>query len=115
MLGYNLNWILAHFIGDFIFQNDWMANGKKKNNWICLVHVITYMIPFLFCAFTWIQLLLIAVQHYAQDRTNIICWFLNTAGKRQFTQPPLAPWGIILVDGTFHLAWIAFVEAYVVY
>lgn len=27
----NLPYILAHFIGDFLLQNDWMAVGKKKS------------------------------------------------------------------------------------
>jgi hypothetical protein len=30
MIGLNLPWILAHLIGDYLLQNDWMAENKKK-------------------------------------------------------------------------------------
>lgn len=51
-----MNIYLAHLVGDFIFQNDWMAKGKKTSSLICLVHIITYLIPFLFCGLKWWQI-----------------------------------------------------------
>ena len=104
-----MHWIYAHLIGDYLLQNDWMASGKKKNSWICTVHIVTYMLPFLFCGFSWLQLLLIAVQHWIQDRTNIVVYFMQVAGKKEFTQSPMAPWSIIVVDNIFHILWIALV------
>jgi len=64
MIGFTLPWIYAHLIGDYLIQNDWMALNKKKNSWICLVHVLTYMIPFLFTSINPLGLFLIAAQHY---------------------------------------------------
>lgn len=59
-----MGWLIAHLIGDYVFQNDWMARGKKESSWVGTVHVATYMIPFLFIGLSWWQLLLIAVQHW---------------------------------------------------
>lgn len=31
-----------HFIGDFVFQTDWMALNKSKRNWPLTVHILVY-------------------------------------------------------------------------
>lgn len=101
---------MAHLFGDFIIQNDWMAKGKKVSSAICLLHVATYLLPFLVCcSLIWWQLLLIGAQHFIQDRTMVIDWFLNSTGKGEFAKPPMAPWSSILTDNIFHLAWIVFI------
>ena len=102
-----MGWLLAHLCGDFLFQNDWMAAGKKKRSWICLVHVITYLLPFLLLGLAWWQMVLIGVQHFAQDRTGFVVWFMNKKGQASFAQPPMAPWSIIITDNILHLLWIA--------
>ena len=106
-----MHWIYAHLIGDFLLQTDWMAQGKKQNSWICLVHVITYMVPFLLTDLVWWQLLCIAVQHFLQDRTDFVLWLMLRSGKEQFTQPPSAPWSIIVVDSIVHILFIALIES----
>ena len=63
-----MHWIFAHLIGDYLLQNDCMAKGKKSSSWVCLAHVATYMLPFLFIGGGMLQLLAIAAQHFAQDR-----------------------------------------------
>lgn len=106
-----MHWIYAHLIGDFLLQTDWMARGKKQNSWVCLVHVLTYMLPFLLTPLSWWQLLLVAVQHFLQDRTDIVVWFMVKTGKREFTKPPSAPWSVILVDSILHILFIALIES----
>ena len=54
-----LNIIAAHLLGDYIIQNDWMAKGKKGGWWPLTVHIVTYMIPFVFLEISWLQLLFI--------------------------------------------------------
>ena len=103
--------LVAHLFGDFVLQNDWMAKNKKKSSFVCMVHVAFYSLPFLFCGLLWWQIVLIALQHFAQDRSKFILWFLNATGKRDFAKPPMAPWSIIVVDNTFHLGWITLVLA----
>lgn len=101
--------IYAHLIGDYLLQSDWMAKGKKVSSWICLAHVATYMIPFLFCGLVWWQLLLIGIQHFLQDRTAFIIWLMKIKGSAEFAKPPMAPWSIIVTDNIVHILFIAFV------
>ena len=104
-----MNWIFAHLIGDYLLQNDWMARNKKTSSFACSVHIITYMIPFLFIGLEVWQLLAIAGQHWIQDRTNFVLWFMKVTGKNDFIKPPMAPWSIIVIDNIFHILWIALV------
>jgi hypothetical protein len=101
-----MHWILAHFIGDYLLQNDLMAREKKSNSVFCALHIFWYMMPFYFCGLTWWQLALIAGQHYAQDRTHFVAWYMENLGHRDFAKPPMAPWSIILTDNLFHIIWI---------
>lgn len=102
-----MNWVLAHLVGDFILQNDWMSRNKKTNNIACTVHVITYLLPFLFTSISAWKLVLIGIEHFIQDRTTIVEKFLLAVGKKDFTVPPLAPWSMIVVDTIFHILFIS--------
>jgi hypothetical protein len=101
--------ILAHFIGDFILQNDKMASNKKKSSLWCGIHVVCYMLPFLLCGLAWWQLLLIAAQHFAIDRTGFVLWFMKVKGQASFASGPCSPWSVIVVDNILHILWIAFI------
>lgn len=104
-----MHFIYAHLIGDYIFQNDWLALNKKKSDLHCSIHVACYMIPFLLCGLNWWQFLLIAAQHYAIDRTNFVVWFMKIKGSGQFATGPCSPWSIIVMDNILHILWIAFI------
>jgi hypothetical protein len=104
-----MHWICAHLIGDYIIQNDWMAQNKKKHFFPCLIHCLTYIIPFLFCHLSWLQLILIALQHYIIDRTTFVGWFLEVKGSKMFRDGPLSPWSGVVTDNILHILWIAFV------
>jgi len=67
-----MNPFVAHMVGDFILQNDWMALNKKRNSFACAVHAVVYLMPFLFSHLQWWQLVLIGLQHSAQDRLDHI-------------------------------------------
>ena len=104
-----VNWIFAHLIGDYLIQNDWMAKEKKRSSLICAYHVLLYLVPFLFASLTWWQIALIGVQHFIQDRTNIVVWLMRLKGSENFTRPPFAPWSIILTDNILHVLFIAWI------
>jgi len=107
--------ILSHLIGDFLLQNDWMAKHKKESSLICFIHAACYMIPFLlFCNLSLMQSLLIGLQHFIQDRTYIVNYFMTIAGKSEFAKPPLSPWSIFVVDNTFHLLFIQLILMFVI-
>lgn len=104
-----MHYIFAHLIGDYLLQNDWMAQNKKGSSFHCLVHVICYMIPFLFCSLAPWQFLAIAIQHYALDRTNFVDWFMKWKGQGKFASPPCWPWSVIVMDNIMHILWIELV------
>ena len=106
-----MHWIYAHLIGDYLLQNDWMANGKKKASWICVVHVLTYLLPFAFTGLSWWQIALIGVQHFAQDRTGFVAWLMKAKGSAAFMQAPCGPWSVILTDNILHVLWMAAVAS----
>lgn len=101
-----MHWIYAHLIGDYLLQTDWMAKSKKQKSWVCAAHVMTYLLPFLLCGFPVWKLAAIGVQHFLQDRTNIVAWSMKWSGRSTFALPPLAPWSIILTDNIFHVLFI---------
>ena len=39
--------LVAHAVGDYILQSDWMANEKTKRSLAAAVHALTYALPFL--------------------------------------------------------------------
>lgn len=109
----NLPYVLAHFIGDFLLQNDWQAQNKKKSNSVCYLHVILYMLPFLFVDLTAIQFGLIACQHYIQDRSSFVAWWCRTIGSFQVElKHNTLPWGHFVVDQVFHFIWLWIVFNY---
>ena len=104
-----MHWIYAHLIGDYLLQTDWMAMNKKRHWLHCSVHVLTYLIPFLLCGLTWWQFVLIGLQHYLQDRTQFVGWFMAAKGSVVFAEPPMGPWSLVVTDNILHILWIALV------
>ena len=107
MLGINLHWIYAHLIGDYLLSNDYISIKKKTSHLWCAMHVTLYMVPFVFTSATPLQFILIAIQHYVQDRWNFVNWFCRTTGK--FQTDTVRVWGHILIDNIIHILWIALV------
>jgi len=107
-----MHWIFAHLIGDYLIQTDWMAEGKKHSSLICTIHVLTYLIPFLFCINYGWQWFAIGIEHFIQDRTSIVVWLMKKKGSARFAEPPMAPWSIILTDNILHVLFIAFVMSF---
>lgn len=72
--------IVAHLIGDYIIQSDWMANEKTKKSIAALAHAVSYTLPFLVLTFSWKALLFISVTHFIIDRWRLaryVCWLKN--------------------------------------
>ena len=108
--------IAAHLCGDYILQNDWMAQGKKTSSFVCTVHVLVYMLGFTLLTMAgkvelW-QWAMIASQHWVQDRTSLVRWWMKTIRQPKFMEPPMAPWSFIAVDNSIHLVWVALVMSF---
>jgi len=105
-----MNYAISHLIGDFLLQNDWISDNKKKSSMVCFFHVMLYLIPFILLTnFNLTQLLFIGVQHFLQDRWNFVTWFMKLKGSEDFLKPPCAPWSIIVTDNIIHLSFIYFI------
>jgi hypothetical protein len=114
--------VLAHLVGDYLLQSDWMASEKTKRWWPAVAHAVTYGLPFLLVTRSPLALLVIVGTHAVIDRYRLarhVCWaknFLAPPGSN----PPwaqcaatgygpdkpvwMAVWLMIIADNTMHLA-----------
>lgn len=110
--------ILAHLIGDYILQSDWMANNKTKRSVAALAHVATYGLPFLFFRPSFTAYLVIVLSHFVIDRWRLaryVIWIKNWMGPNRpwrecqatgyssGTPAWLAVWLLIITDNTLHI------------
>ena len=130
-LGFSM--ILGHLLGDYVFQNDAMAQNKAKKglkgSLYCLLHCIEYSLVVTFVMwltgsissslFPYIAVIAF-VSHYPIDRISFAKWWLRHYNRKNLPLSPdsISPEGIMtydagvffywfvytLVDNTFHLA-----------
>lgn len=101
-----MNELIAHLLGDYVFQNQWMADNKVKDSFAALVHVGIYSIPFAIVFEPSIKAMaVISGTHFLLDRFRLArywCqWYGN--GQGQATPAYIRDWLTIIVDNTFHL------------
>lgn len=112
--------LLAHAVGDYVAQSEWMATEKTKRSVAALAHVATYTAVFLCLTRSLPALLVICTTHFVIDRWRLaryVCWAKNLPwpGRRPWsecaatgyptTTPPwLAVWLMIIVDNIMHVA-----------
>lgn len=68
--------LVAHAIGDYILQSDWMALNKTQRSWPAAAHAITYALPFLALSHDWRALVVIVGTHFLIDRWRLIRFFI---------------------------------------
>ncbi len=77
--------LVAHAIGDYVLQSDWMATEKTTKHTAAAVHAVVYTFCFLpFTIRLW-QLALIAGTHFLIDRYRLaryIVWLKNCLAPR---------------------------------
>lgn len=72
--------LLAHAIGDYILQSDWMAVEKTKHLGPAIVHGVAYTVPFLLLTHDWRILAIVAGTHVVIDRWRLaryLVWAKN--------------------------------------
>ena len=111
--------LIAHAIGDYVVQSDWMAT-EKTTRWVpALVHGLTYGLVFLWFTTEWWRLAIIILSHSVIDRYRLaryLCWAKNRvlghtapwAQCRATGYPPekpiwLAVWLMIIADNVCHV------------
>jgi len=109
--------IIGHLVGDYLLQNDWMALNKKKRTLPCAIHCTLWTLAV--CAFAnWWTLPAVAVlwvTHFAQDRTQIVLYWMTKINRQpEFVKPPSAPWSITVIDNVWHIVTLWLVWRFVV-
>lgn len=110
--------VLAHMVGDYLIQSDWMAQEKTKRWWPAIAHAITYGLPFLLITQSPLALLVIVGTHAIIDHYRLarhVVWFKNQLAPRAFRpahtatghaadRPDwLAVWLLIIADNILHV------------
>lgn len=72
--------ILAHLVGDYLLQSDWMATEKTRRSVAAAVHALCYSLPFLFFRPSLAAFAFIAGTHFVIDRWRLaryVVWAKN--------------------------------------
>lgn len=111
--------LVAHAVGDYLLQSEWMVREKGRSHLAALAHVVVYTLPFLFLTRNPATLFVIAGSHFVLDRWRLaryVIWLKNWPwpGRRSWAEcsetgyPPETPkwmsaWLLIIVDNTLHV------------
>src|SRR5262249_14762676 len=77
--------LLAHAIGDYLLQSDWMAAEKAKHANAALCHALCYTLPFIFLRPSLLGLVFIVSTHYVIDRHRLPKYLIRVKNR---TGPP---------------------------
>lgn len=107
--------LILHGVGDYMTQNDWMAQNKTKNTHIgylaCLIHAVTYSLPFLLIgSFTaWV---IIFATHFLVDKYRLATYWIKLVnwnwqsknyGFDNDKPAWMSVWLLIIIDNVIHL------------
>jgi hypothetical protein len=114
--------LLAHLLGDYVLQSDWMAQEKTRRWGVAIVHAVVYSLPFLLlCSPSLEAMAVIIPTHAVIDRLRLakyVCYAKNFMAPRWYwhlwkdceatgyhkDRPPwMSVWLLILADNTLHL------------
>lgn len=105
--------LVAHLVGDYIFQSHWMATEKVKQTPAAATHAFFYTLPFALITQSPWALLVIALTHFVIDRYRLaryVVWLKNGAqgpvtatGYPEDVPPWLAVWLLIIADNVMHI------------
>ena len=94
-----MNLIVGHMIGDYLFQNSWMALKKTSKTFPCVIHCTIYTLCILITS-GWLdwRLLIVFGTHFIMDRFRLAKYWRRFMGDKKEELPY-----IILSDNTIHL------------
>lgn len=109
--------LVAHFVGDYLLQNDKIAQTKTSSTPWCVVHVALYTLACVALTLgqmPWWAYVSIAVPHFFIDRFRFARTQMRWAGQESFATGVFSPWSIIVVDNVDHLLclWLTWVIVY---
>lgn len=110
--------LLAHAVGDYVVQSDWMA-AEKTSHWLpAAAHAASYAACFLPLTRSVRALAVIGGTHYVIDRWRLakhVCWAKNQLAPKAWRpghtatgygadRPDwMAVWLLIIADNTMHV------------
>lgn len=107
--------LLFHLIGDYVIQNDWMAQNKTKSNKAAAIHALSYAALFAFIAPSVAAWLVIFWTHFFIDRYRLATYWIRfwnrvptedagpfgySKGKPEY----MSFWLMVIIDNTMHLS-----------
>ena len=109
---------LAHMVGDYVIQSDWMASEKTKRWWPAVAHGVSYGLPFVLVTQSIAALVVIVGTHIVIDHYRLarhVVWFKNQLAPKAFRpghtatgmgagKPDwMAVWLLIIADNVIHM------------
>jgi hypothetical protein len=105
--------LVAHAVGDYVIQSDWMAQRKTSRTWPALVHAVSYSLPFLLLTRSVAALVVIAGTHLVIDRWRLarfVVWAKeHLAPRADWPQWPPTPTGYSADKPPFLAVWLLIV------
>lgn len=116
---FTVDQLVAHAVGDYLLQSEWMAREKTKRSIAAAVHCAFYLLPFLFITQNPYTLAVIGGTHFVIDRWHLaryVAWVKNrpwpgsapwsecsTTGFHPDTPAWIAAWLVIIIDNIMHI------------
>lgn len=96
--------LILHFLGDYVFQNDWMAQNKTKSSYAAFVHALVYSVPFSLIVSIH-ALLIIFLTHLLIDRFRLASYWTNSRFYSSGKDKPeyISFWILVIIDNTIHI------------
>jgi hypothetical protein len=82
--------LVAHIVGDYVLQSDWMATHKARRSGPALVHALAYALPFVWLTRSPLALLIICASHFVIDRWRLARYVRFVTNF--LSPPPHAAW-----------------------
>lgn len=107
--------LIFHLLGDYIFQNDWIAQNKTKDTVTgyvaCFIHVVIYTLPFLLYYGDGLDIFVIGISHFIIDKFRLATYWIQLINWRKgdnygfsHDKPAyIAFWLMIIYDNAFHI------------
>lgn len=101
--------LIGHFVGDFLFQTNWMAVNKEKK-WVpllthCTVYtVIVTLFGLMADGISFWGIAVIFIGHVILDRKTFVSFWVRYI---QTARGPEAGWLSVLADQIFHILLLA--------
>lgn len=83
---------------------------------VCFIHCLVYTGTIWLFSVSWMPwwaAVVVFVTHYPVDRWRLARVWMMRCGQRRFATGDLAPWSVIVVDQTIHLATLAALAKFV--